>query len=131
MGTRGYIVVKINQKYYVVYNHCDSYPSELGTKVINEIKESSPVKTLEYGFMFLSGLSKDKISIEEKEPECDWQIEWIYLLDLDNMTLKIKGGYYKPIYKISDFDDETFYENWLDNFNFKNDELYIQSKKNK
>ena len=79
--------------------------------------------------MFLSSLSKYEISIEKKEPECDWQIEWIYLIDLNDMTIKITGGYYEPVYKISDFDDQTFYENWLENFIFKNDELYSLSKK--
>jgi hypothetical protein len=35
MGTRGYIVVKIGNKYYMIYNHADSYPSYLGQKIVN------------------------------------------------------------------------------------------------
>lgn len=130
MGTRGYIVVKIDKKYYTVYNHCDSYPENLGSKIINKIKNSIVVKTVDFAVKFLSSLSTYKFFIEKTEPECDIQIEWVYIIDLNEMTIKIKGGFYKPIYKITDFDDDTFYNNWLDNFLFKNDELYIEYKKN-
>lgn len=85
---------------------------------------------MEYAVLFLNSLSTYKFFIQEIEPECNIQIEWIYIIDLNDMSIKIKGGYYQPIYKITDSDNNTFYDNWLDNFIFKNQELYNQYKKN-
>jgi hypothetical protein len=40
MGTRGLFGFYYKGKYYVVYNHFDSYPSYLGRNIVKEIKES-------------------------------------------------------------------------------------------
>ena len=37
MGTRGIICIKYRSKYYKMYNHYDSYGSELGLKIMEEI----------------------------------------------------------------------------------------------
>lgn len=39
MGTSGLFGFVYNGKYYVVYNHYDSYPDGLGQDIINEIKK--------------------------------------------------------------------------------------------
>eukprot|EP01035_Chromulina_nebulosa_P023573 gene23573-30565_t len=39
MGTRGLIAFKYRGKYFIAYNHYDSYFSGLGRKLVNEIKE--------------------------------------------------------------------------------------------
>ena len=38
MGTRGLYVFRYTNKWYVFYNHCDSYPEGLGQKIVNELK---------------------------------------------------------------------------------------------
>lgn len=40
MGTRGLFGFYYKGKYYVVYNHFDSYPEGLGSDIINEIKKA-------------------------------------------------------------------------------------------
>lgn len=37
MGTRGYYVFRYKNKWYVFYNHWDSYPSSLGQQIVNEL----------------------------------------------------------------------------------------------
>jgi len=37
MGTRGYIVWRCRGRYYVLYNHFDSYPSGLGETLLAQI----------------------------------------------------------------------------------------------
>jgi hypothetical protein len=39
MGTRGYVIIRINNKYYTYYNNYDSYPSDLGKKIWYELRE--------------------------------------------------------------------------------------------
>jgi hypothetical protein len=38
MGTRGYYAFRYKRKYYVFYNHFDSYWSGLGSKIIKELQ---------------------------------------------------------------------------------------------
>ena len=40
MGTRGLFGFYYKGYYYVVYNHCDSYPSGLGAQIVEEIKQA-------------------------------------------------------------------------------------------
>lgn len=37
MGTRGFYVFRFRGKYYVYYNHWDSYPQGLGTWIVRDI----------------------------------------------------------------------------------------------
>jgi hypothetical protein len=39
MSTRGYLVFKWNGKFYILYNHHDSYPSCMGAAIIYQIME--------------------------------------------------------------------------------------------
>lgn len=92
MGTRGFIVVKFNNKYYKIYNHFDSYPSELGRKVIdflkklkdnNELEQNEEClhKIIEYFVMIC------KNEVEEGDTDLNIMIEWIYKIDLDQLLL--------------------------------------------
>lgn len=37
MGTRGFIVCRFRGRYYITYNHWDSYPEGLGKELITDI----------------------------------------------------------------------------------------------
>lgn len=39
MGTRGLLFVRFHGRYYVYYNHWDSYPEGLGDAIVQEIPE--------------------------------------------------------------------------------------------
>lgn len=39
MGTRGYIVYRVRGRYYVYYNHLDSYPTGLGRCLVAGIPD--------------------------------------------------------------------------------------------
>ena len=39
MGTRGLRVYRFHKRYYVFYNHWDSYPEGLGEKIVQEIPQ--------------------------------------------------------------------------------------------
>jgi len=38
MGTRGFYGFRYKKKYYMIYNGCDSYFSQLGLKLLNEVR---------------------------------------------------------------------------------------------
>jgi hypothetical protein len=103
MGTRGYIVVKYNKRYYCRYNHSDSYPEKLGEELVEKIKNDSRLITNnkeQYKENILSVASSNYTEISTDKPQTTHTIEWVYLVDLEDMTLEIIGGYYQPIYKI-------------------------------
>ena len=70
MGTRGLVVVKYENKYYQRYNHMDSYPQELGKKLVNQMKELTELYlTNEEYKEFILEVASDKltkITIEKK-----------------------------------------------------------------
>jgi len=106
MGTRGNYIFRRNGKYYVFYNHFDSYFSGLGNKIVAEIRSWTAAdfelaKTLLDGFKMdmvsndggdgFKGLMEalkdpyafDLIYIGET-PEPAFDIEYTYTLDFDN-----------------------------------------------
>lgn len=134
MGTRGFVVIKINNKYYAYYNHYDSYPSNLGEKIINELKE---INYSEYKEKLkkLEGSKKkqDWCNLEdildknllcnlvpgaEDDPEdstynpiqnlyCDIFIEYIYKIDLDNDELEMYC-FWNKFRMVADLTDMNF-----------------------
>ena len=46
MGTRGYYGFRYKKKYYMIYNAFDSYFSQLGLKLLNEVRHM--IKNHEY-----------------------------------------------------------------------------------
>jgi hypothetical protein len=115
MGTRGYIVIKYHNKYYKIYNHYDSYPSSFGKKVIDILKKLKKENKLEQSEKCLNTIIQCfDGSVEHGDQELDLMIEWVYTINLNVMTLTIKGdnGEYITEYNISDIDD-----NWLNDFN--------------
>jgi len=52
MGTRGYVALRFRGRYYIFYNHFDSYPENLGEKLIGTI----PTDPEEYSSKFLTDI---------------------------------------------------------------------------
>lgn len=44
MGTRGYRIVRYRGRYWIYYNHYDSYPEHFGARIVAEV----PVDRKEY-----------------------------------------------------------------------------------
>ena len=61
MGTRGNYIFRHNGKYYVFYNHFDSYFSGLGAKIVAEIR-SWTAADFELAKKLLDGFKTDMIS---------------------------------------------------------------------
>ncbi len=123
MGTRGLVVVKYENKYYQRYNHMDSYPQELGKKLVNEMKVLAELDLTneEYKEFILHVASDNLTKITIDEPANDIMIEWIYLVDVETKTLKVIGGYYIPTYEINDLIKNA---DWIEEFDEQNEVEY-------
>lgn len=122
MGTRGYIVIKFKDLYYVVYNHMDSYPEILGIKVVDLIKSRKVEENMTWIYFIFSHF-KNKVFTTLHAPEPSLHIEWVYTINLNTSSLHITGGYYIPRYNIYDISDT-----WLGDFHEKNEKM-VQKKK--
>ncbi|KAI1305420.1 hypothetical protein F5Y03DRAFT_355827 [Xylaria venustula] len=120
MGTRGNIVYKWRGRYYIYYNHYDSYPSGLGKRLVIDVPSnpdqyqqwlqcqrdtySDLAKKLEAVFTVVSmNNSAGDNNHDEPEdhglqkwpdffpPDNDLFIEWIYVIDLDREIFGIQG----------------------------------------
>lgn len=145
MGTHGYFGFHYKRKYYLFYNHWDSYPSYLGVKILNKLINTIKNNKLDYWKNKIDEIkivSKTDIpareDIEKLSIYTDLNVgkkstnDWYCLLrktqgDLD---LVIESGYYvdnnfessvtsfvEYVYYI-DLDNEEFV--WKTNFGPKN-----------
>lgn len=71
MGTRGHFGFHYKGKYYLVYNHWDSYPSELGASIVNQIKNM--LKTM--SFSEIGEKVKNLIVVNNSVEPTDEEIE--------------------------------------------------------
>ncbi|KAH7402869.1 hypothetical protein BKA66DRAFT_436257 [Pyrenochaeta sp. MPI-SDFR-AT-0127] len=126
MGTRGYFVYKWHGRYYVFYNHLDSYPEGLGETLVamipsepTEYRKWLERKRAEYtdaearlnktiftvnqvqasnGQMLpLSACGVDDLAClpdYNGPPQPDWNIKWVYVIDLDREIFCINGNSY-------------------------------------
>ena len=71
MGTHGLFGFFYKKKYYVVYNHWDSYPGGLGVNIVNELK-----RAIDKGFLgqWIDLLEK-MVLVDEHIPPTQEQIE--------------------------------------------------------
>lgn len=117
MSTRGVTGFVLDEKWYVMYNHGDSYPEWLGTHVLefcktvtdwDKIKENaSKVKLVEETdelYFKLHDLQGEGIFYRIAEGTADIMLdahlfmadslfcEWGYILDFDNMLLRVYKG---------------------------------------
>lgn len=108
MGTNGYIVIIANHKCYLVYNHLDSYPSEMWDPLTESIRQLLQEYTLEelkhqmetihwvkykthhpnvYQLFHTNEGDCDEIVEVEKYDPLTLGVEFIYEMNLDNETL--------------------------------------------
>ena len=118
MGTKGYIVIKFQNKYYAIYSHFDSYPSYLGDRVDYIIKKLKQAKIfgqseecLKNLIDYFTGINHQPV--EDGDVELDVFIQWIYNIDLDTMLLTIKNEKINKVYNILELN-----EKWLDELIF-------------
>jgi hypothetical protein len=116
MGTRGYRVFRHKGRYFVYYNHCDSYPSGLGLGVLHGIPRNVSKKEFEE-WVKLTGERLDaqyeslkKSSgghyVTEEQPENDLFIEWIYEIGLDNIVFHVDS---QPLFRLDNMPaDDVF-----------------------
>ena len=120
MGTRGYIVIKFNNKYYAIYIPYDSYFSHLGTIIIEYLKKLIQENELnntenclnimiEY-FTHKYKKLEESYTIENNSVELEYfDAEWIYTIDLEKLLLTIKGCDFHPYFvKYSLIKDNEF-----------------------
>lgn len=113
MGTRGFIVVKFEGKYYRIYNHYDSYPEGLGVEVANVARQAE--RTKEYVNKVIDKFDSSHyhllVTESASDVENDLLIEWVYIIDLDAGTFTVNGGYHTPVYQLTSIPDD-----WLNKF---------------
>ncbi|KAI0913057.1 hypothetical protein F4823DRAFT_103394 [Ustulina deusta] len=127
MGTRGLYVYKWRGRYYVYYNHWDSYPSGLGEDLVKGIpvspgryQEWLRQKRSDYSVIarkleavFAISLNKlgenpsrEEAGVQDLEqmsgylaPEGDLWIEWVYVFDLDREMFGIHGACFFHLFR--------------------------------
>lgn len=115
MGTRGYVIIKINNKYYAYCNSYDSMPRRLGRDLLDNLRE---INYEEY---------KEKLkTLETSEEEQDW-------MDLEDIL--DDGVLYNEVPGAEDNPDDIHYNPVAENlyrdvfieyvykFDFDNDEF--------
>lgn len=122
MSTRGVIGFVLDDKWYVMYNHGDSYPEWLGTHVLefckivtdwDKVKENArkvelveetedlywDLHELQGGELFyrIANGTADKMIDAHMFMADSLFCEWGYILDFDNMCLRVyKGKQHEP-----------------------------------
>src|SRR6267154_5229736 len=119
MGSRGNKVYRHKGRYYVYYNHSDSYPSVFGLEVLHEIPRNVSKeefeewlrKTREYVYaqrdsQVLNDPDDSTSYVSDKQPENDDLIEWIYEIDLDNLVFHVDS---QPLFRLDNMPpDDVF-----------------------
>lgn len=117
MGTRGLFGFYYKKKYYLVYNHLDSYPSGLGETLLREIIEMIKNNEIEKWIEMLTNI---KIVYETDENE-DWYkklrnnqgsfkktLDSGYILTKDQYQINISGEIFLEYSYLLDFDNNIF-----------------------
>ena len=119
MGTRGQKVFRHKGRYYVYYNHWDSYPSVFGLGVLHGIPRNVSKKEFEE-WVKLTGNRLDaqyeslkkSSSVDyyatDKQPENDLFIEWIYEIDLDNLVFHVD---FQPLFRLDNMPPDDVFLN--------------------
>ena len=119
MGTRGNKVYRHKGRYYVYYNHSDSYPNGFGLEVLHELPrnvskeefEEWLEKTREYVYaqrdsQVLNDPGDSSNYVSDERPENDLYIEWIYEIDLDNLVFHVDG---QPLFRLDNMPSDSVF----------------------
>ena len=139
MGTHGFYVFKYKGIYYIYYQHYDSYPSGLGQKIVDAVKQLKlndieKIKSLLLNIKLteeendgvissfdnildaIENYDKFNYRTSKKEPEMgDYDGEYIYIINFDLNIIKMKS-----YYNTCTFDFQYIQYNWIDIFNENN-----------
>ena len=118
MGTRGYTVYRHKGRYYVYYNHFDSYPDGLGLQVLHEIPRNVSKEEFEEWVEHTirhplqlgnsDGSSKSNFVPDKRPENDDYYIEWFYEIDLDNLVFHVNN---QPLFRLDNMPpDDIFLE---------------------
>lgn len=101
MGTRGYKVYRYKGRYFVYYNHCDSYPDCLGVEILRQIPRNVSkeqferwVRAIQENLDARYERMKDSCSngyATDKQTVNTVFIEWIYEIDFDNLIFHVNA----------------------------------------
>jgi hypothetical protein len=100
MGTRGYRIYRSKGRYHILYNHLDSYPDGFGLQVLYEIPRGVSKEEfekwvtltredLDTKFTELDSDPRKNEYVLDEHPEDDIFIEWVYVIDLDNLVFHV------------------------------------------
>ena len=110
MGTRSYYIFRYKNKWYVFYNHWDSYPSGLGQLIVDELKginfeemkellvqineESADPDRDGYNYKGLMCALKDPSTfrldtISDEMVGIPFDIEYVYTINLDKNMFEV------------------------------------------
>ena len=119
MGTRGFKVYRHKGRYYVYYNHRDSYPHGLGLEVLDEIPRDVSKEVFEkwvrdtredvYAERDSPELNDPDDSsnfVSDKQPDNDFLIHWIYEIDLDNLVFHVDS---QPLFRLDNMPPDNIF----------------------
>jgi len=116
MGTRGYKVYRYNRRYFVYYNHCDSYPDCLGVGILHKIPRNASKEKFEQWVRAIKE-NLDAQYEDMKDPYLtdyvtDFQplntvfIEWVYEIDFDNLIFHVNT---QPMFRLDNMPPDDIF----------------------
>jgi hypothetical protein len=119
MGTNGNRVYRHKGRYYVYFNHWDSYPHGLGLEVLHKIPrnvsreefEEWVRNTREYVYaqrdsQVLNNPDDPTSYVSDEHPYNDFSIEWIYEIDLDNLVFHVDN---QPLFRLDNMPPDDIF----------------------
>ena len=119
MGTNGYKVYRHKGRYYVYYNHYDSYPYGFGLEVLQEIPRNVPKEEFEEWVrktredvyaqrdsQVMNDPDDKRRFISDEQPKNDFIIEWVYEIDLDNLVFHVDA---QPLFRLDNMPPDSIF----------------------